>query len=65
MDNLTEAEKYKASFIYNAIKDGWAVSMKANGEFEFTRPGLKSEYLRESYSNRFLATYGLQQATTR
>lgn len=59
MDSLSESEQYKAAFIYKAVRDGWTVSMGADGEFEFVRPGLKKEYLKDDYSNRFLQTYGL------
>lgn len=58
MDKLSEPEQYKAAFIYKAVKDGWTVSMGADGEFEFVRPDFRTEYLTDSYSSKFLQSYG-------
>lgn len=52
-----DMELCQAKFILNALKDGWTVKMKSNGELEFTkeREGHMAEM---DYSKKFLKKYG-------
>ena len=47
----------QAQFILNALKDGWTVKMKSDGELEFAKE--KEDHMAEmDYSKKFLEKYG-------
>jgi len=54
-------EQYQYKFIMNALKDGWAVSMR-NEAFEFTKKRTNGpddqEYENPGYSADFIRKYG-------
>lgn len=50
-------ELCQAKFILNALKDGWTVHMKADGELEFAKE--RENHMAElDYSKKFLEKYG-------
>jgi hypothetical protein len=51
----------QAQFILNALKDGWTVKMKGNGELEFTREK-ETHMTATDYSGKFLKKYGTLDA---
>jgi hypothetical protein len=60
---LTPLEHYQASFVLKALRDGWTVSLNADGEFIFTRDKgtlAKNDLIdinKTGYSRQFITKY--------
>lgn len=54
---MDDVELCQAKFIMNALKDGWTVHMKKDGELEFTKER-ENSMSEKNYSHKFLKKYG-------